>query len=403
VSTEAPAALAARVAQAVEARARLRGRPLRDAIASLAAAAERWKTDELLAAELPAAAGLTGPLVAAALPRAAAALDARAMTALVEREYGAGATARPAPTGPALVAQVVASNVPALALPAIALGCLAGAAVVVKSGRHDRCSAPALVRALAVEDPDLAATIVATYWPGGDRTAEAAAFADADVVVVTGGEAALAAVGGRARRRVVAHGPRTSAAVVAGAWDDALVDAVAFDVALHDQRGCLSPHVVWVVEGALAFAERLAAALDALARRLPPAPAALETRAARRLLSAEAEWTPGGAAWSGPGGTVVYGETAAFRPTSGGRAVRVHPLADVDRLAALVPAGVVECVGLAGREPGELVRALRALGVSRLCPPGRMQEPRLSWPRGQHEPLAALRGRPAPPAIEVET
>ena len=49
-----------------------------------------------------------------------------------------------------------------------------------------------------------------------------------------------------------------------------------------------------------------------------------------------------------------------------------------------------------------LAPALRARGVSRLCPLGRMQRPRLSWPRGQHPPLGVLLGRRGDPELEVE-
>src|SRR5207244_1379140 len=149
---------------APEARARLRRRPLGDTVAALAAAAARWRDDPALRAELPAAARLSPAMIAAVVPIAAEALDAVTMTMLIERTWGAGAARRPAPDGPALVAHVVARNVPALALPAIALGCLAGAAVLVKSGRDDPLSAPAFQRALAAVDAQLAATIVTTYW-----------------------------------------------------------------------------------------------------------------------------------------------------------------------------------------------------------------------------------------------
>src|SRR5436309_499918 len=157
------------------------------------------------------------------------------------------------------VAHVVASHVPALALPAIALGCLAGAAVLVKSGRDDPLSAPAFQRALAAVDPVLAATVVTAYWPGGEVAREDAALGRAAVVVATGGDATLAALAPRLGRRLIAHGPRWSVALVgrAGAGD---VDAIALDTALHDQRGCLSPHAVYVTDDARAFAERLAAA-----------------------------------------------------------------------------------------------------------------------------------------------
>src|SRR5439155_413732 len=214
---------------ALAARARLRGRPLRHTIAALAAAAERWRADASLRADLPRAARLSPAMIAAVVPIAAEALDAATMSALAEREWGAGAAARPAPPGPALVAHVVASNVPALALPAIALGCLAGAAVLVKSGRDDPLSAPAFQRALAA--------------------------------------------------------------------------------------------------------------------RLPPGPASVDARAAARLVAAEAEWAPGAAVLGGAGGTVIYEDVPAFRPTAGRRTVRVHPLRDVRELPELLPPGRIECLG----------------------------------------------------------
>jgi hypothetical protein len=407
---EPPAVLRERVDDALRARDRLRARPFGETIAGLAAAAARWRGDAALAAALPAAARLSRAMTAAVLPLAAEAIDADVMTALVERERGSGATGRAAREGPALVAHVLASNVPALALPAIALGCLAGAAVLVKSGRDDPLSAPAFHRALSAADPELAATVVTAYWPGGDPDREEAGLGRAPVVVVTGGDATLAALGERVRGRLVAHGPRVSVAAVgrtALADAAAVAEALAVDVALHDQRGCLSPHAVYVETGGPlappAFAERLATALGAVAQRLPPGPAGVAERAAARLLAAEAEWIPGAAAIAGDGGTVVYEDGPTFRPTCGLRTVRVHPLADADALPALLPAGAVECVGLAGIPAAPLSQRLRALGVSRICPVGRMQRPPLSWPRGQHAPLGVLLGRDGAPQLAVET
>jgi len=99
---------------------------------------------------------------------------------------------------------------------------------------------------------------------------------------------------------------------------------------------------------------------------------------------------------------VVYEEAPAFRPTAGLRTVRVHPLRDPRVLPELLPPGRIECVGVAGVDPAPLVAVLRARGVARICPVGRMQRPPLSWPRGQHPPLGALLGRRGEPLIEVE-
>ena len=389
----------ARLDAAGRARERLRSRSLEAAIDALAAAARRWRADPSLAPALAAVGGLSVANAAAAVDVAAEAIDTDAMRALVEQESGVGASRRPAPAGPALVAHVLASNVPALALPAIVHACLVGAAVIVKSGRHDAVSAPAFVRALAAVDPDLAATVVAAYWPGGDAAGESL-LQDADVVIATGGDTALAALARRIGSRLVAHGPRASAAVVAATES---ADAVALDVALHDQRGCLSPHVVFVVGDAPAFARRLASALDAVAERLPPGDAAVEERAAVRAFIGDAEWTEGTRVLAGPGGAVVLEPLRPFGPTPGRRTVVVHPLPAVDDVARFLPVAGVECVGVAGVDASHLAGALAARGVSRICPVGRMQRPPLSWPQGQRPPLAVFLGRTAGLTIEVET
>src|SRR5204863_402246 len=150
-----------------------------------------------------------------------------------------------------------------------AIGGPGGAAARVKSGRADPPIAPAFQRALVAVDPARAATVVAAYWPGGDLAREDAALGRAEVVAVTGSDATLAALAPRLGRRLIAHGPRWSVAVV-GRAAAAEVDAIALDVALHEQRGCLSPHAVYVTGDARGFAERLAAALDAVAVRLAP-------------------------------------------------------------------------------------------------------------------------------------
>lgn len=373
--------------------ARAAARPRREVAAALAAAARRWRDDPALRDELPAQAGLHPATAAAGVAIAADALDADAMLALVERELG-GAR----PPRPWLVAHVLASNVPALALPAIALGCLAGAAVVVKSGRADRVSAPAFRRALAAEDPALAESVVTAYWAGGDVAAEDAVLSRADRIIASGRDASIASLARRHAARLVRHGERASVVVLgAAAGDDAVAAAIATDVALHDQRGCLSPQAVFVAGDPRAVAELLATALATVARALPPGPLADADRAAHRTAVAAAEWD-GAGALGGPLGTVLTSRATDFRPTPGRRTVWVQPFGSI---AEAVPAGRIECVGVAGGEVD--VAELRALGVARVCAPGRMQRPALAWPCGQHPPLRSLLGLPAEPALLVES
>jgi acyl-CoA reductase-like NAD-dependent aldehyde dehydrogenase len=389
-----PAELAREVEAAREASVRLARRPRRQVAAALAAAAARWRDDASLHAELPKLARLSPPVVAAGLAIAAEALDADVMAALVERELAGGPPARPW-----LVAHVLASNVPALALPAIALGCLAGAAVLVKSGRADPCSAPAFRRALAAEDPELAETVVTTYWPGGDEERERVALGRAEMVVATGHDTTVATLVRRLGDRVIAHGERSSIVAIGrdtSADADALAGRIAMDVALHDQRGCLSPHAVYVDGDRRAFADRLAEALDALAVSLPPGPLEVEERAAHRAAVAEAEWA-GATVRAGVGGTVLVAGDRTPLAAPGRRTVWIRPLGS---LRDMIPPHAVECVGVAGLQLD--VETLRKLGVARVCAPGRMQRPRLSWPRGQRAPLRTLLGLPGAPELEIE-
>jgi len=390
VSVTSADELRAAIDGVLEARRRVRARPVAMRARALATAARRWQDDPLLHTALPGSAGLSPAMVDAALPLVAGAFDVEAMTRLVHDEVG-----EPLPEAPPLVAHVLASNVPALALPAIAHAVLLGSAVVVKSGRADPLSAPAFVRALAEVDADLAATVFAADWPGGTRALDDVLLDAASVLVLTGADETVAALAPRATGRVLRHGTRFSVAL---ADDEADVHALAADVVMYEQRGCLSPHAVWVRGDARRFAARLSDALAEAAGRLPPPPASPAERAAVRAFLDDAEWA-GAEVRRGAWGAVVQRDLPHFIPTCGRRTIHVAPIAGgvlVDRL----PAGTIECVGVAGEAP----RGLEIAGVSRLCPLGRMQRPPLAWPRGGRPPLASLLGRSAPgPVLQVET
>jgi len=387
--------LAARIDRALAARERLRGRSKTDVATALAAAAGSWMRDGVLHVELATRAGLSRPMVAEVLPLVAAALDAPAMTELAGRELGARAG-----ESPALIVHVLASNIPALALPAIAAGCLVGSVVVIKSGRADPLSAPAFQRALATVDVELAATVVPVYWPGGQHpSAQTTAFRKADVVVASGSDPTLDAISPRVVRRFLGFGTRYSVAVVGGDAKS-YAAAVARDVALYDQRGCLSAQAVYVAGDAAEFAEALSAALGRVAERLPPGWASVQERSEGASTRANAEWE-GASVLTGPWGTVVLHDRPGFEPGGGRRTVRVYPLADPSDLASVLPAGRIECVGIGGVTVDP--ETLRLQGVARICPVGRMQRPPLSWPRGQRAPLRALLGAETGPLCAVES
>lgn len=337
-----------------------------------------------------------GP-AAAVLARAAAPAGGRAPAR-------SGDTSRSAP-----ILVVLASNLPALAvqplLPALALR----RPVLLKSPSAEPLFAPAFLAALVRREPRLAGAVAAVTWPGGEAELEAPLLAAAGAIVAYGGAAALADLERRAAgKRFVGYGPKTSLAVIdpaaagrGAATPRELAAGLARDVALFDQRGCLSVAAVYVAggtESAALLAGHLEEALGDLAARWPPGPAAAPALAAVQQLRLEAELRglPPPRASRPPlppaAGTVLVEPDPAFRPTPGLRTVRVHALADLDLLPEILAPwrGRLQGAALAGPAAWSLAPRLAELGVSRCAAPGHLQSPDASWHNGGIDPLSAL-------------
>jgi len=301
-------------------------------------------------------------------------------------------TGAPATASPVLT--ILAANLPALAvqplLPALALGRPA----IVKSPTAEPLFAPAFAAALARREPALGEAIAAVTWRGGDRALETPLLAAAGRVLAYGEQETLDDLARRAPGKLVGYGPKTSLAVLGvGADPRRSAEGLARDVALFDQRGCLSVAAVYAAGDAGELGEALAAALRDLAARWPPGPLDPAAAAAVQQLRAEADL-------SGlrrpplplPAGTVVVDPRPAFRPTPGLRTVRIHPLADLSALPELLAPwrGRLQGAALAGPEAEALRPALAGLGVSRFAAPGDLQSPDATWHNGGRHPLDAL-------------
>lgn len=309
--------------------------------------------------------------------------------ALFER---AGPLIPPAPAGPALV--VLASNLPALAvqplLPALGLR----RPVLLKSPSAEPLFAPAFLAALAAREPRLSGAVAAATWPGGDERLEAPVLAGVETVIAYGDAPAVADLERRAPGKVIAYGPKTSLAVVGGGAAEA-ARGLARDVALFDQRGCLSIAAVYAAGDAEALASGLEQALGELARRWPPGPADAAAWAAMQQARLEAEMRGLRPCRLPPAaGTVLVDPDPRFRPSPGLRTVRIHPVADLSRVPDLLApwSGKLQGAALAGEEARSLSPRLAELGISRTAPPGELQSPDATWHNGGIDPLEALTG-----------
>jgi hypothetical protein len=300
------------------------------------------------------------------------------------------AEAETLPAGGGPVLAILASNLPALAVqplwPALALR----RPILLKSPSAEPLFVPAFLAALVRREPRLEPAVAAAAWPGGDERLEAPALAGADTVIAYGDEPALADLRRRVPGKLVEYGPRTSLAVVS---ELSAARGLARDVALFDQRGCLSVAAVYTTCDPEALAVRLE---DELAELWPPGPADPAALAVVQQMRLEAEMRGlrryGRQGLPIAAGTVLVEPEPAFRPSPGLRTVRIHPVTDLGRVPdVLAPwRGKLQGAALAGEDAWRLAPALADLGISRCAAPGELQSPDVTWHNGGIHPLRSL-------------
>jgi hypothetical protein len=381
-------------------------------LGALAELLEHWRDPasaprRTLQAELPAATGFSAAVVREGLARALAPWSGEALLALARAELGAAALGEAdrckagAPRvarGFDVTAVLLAGALPTPTLLALIAPLAVGSPVVAKTASADPITARVVAASLAAVDADLGAALQVSSFASEDEACLDALLA-APCVVATGSDDAVAAVAARLRpgQRLVARGHRLSVALLgpeaqAGAALEEAAAALALDVALWDQLGCLSPVALYVVGGAAGCdraAERLAAALAEVEARLPRGRVGLDARVAIATGRAEAEFraaTRARVALHGDASApwvVVREADATFQGSPLHRFVRVHPVEGAaEAIRALRPIGPqLAAAGVAGfgTRTGELARALAELGASRVCRFGRFQSPPLAW------------------------
>jgi hypothetical protein len=279
----------------------------------------------------------------------------------------------------------LAANIPGLAAQPLLRGLLEDRPILLKSASAEPFFAPLLISMLVARLPALAPAVAAVAWPHTDRAFEESLLAHGFEIELYGGQGAVDALSSRAPRLLV-HGPMASVALVTeGAEVSQAARGLANDIALFDQRGCLSIQAIYSV-GSMQRAEDLARALALelrdLERRLPPGPATAEELAGTQQLRADAEVRGlTSHLLSITGGTVVIDPRPIFVPSPGLRSVRVHPLARASALPELLRSwkGRLQGVAIAGVIAEETRAALTALGVSRIAPAGELQHPDATW------------------------
>jgi hypothetical protein len=293
-----------------------------------------------------------------------------------------------------LVAVVLAGNLPALAvqplLPALALR----RPVLLKSPTSEPLFAPAFVRSLVQAEPALETALAAVTWRGGDEALEAPILERAGTVLAYGDQTAVDSVARRTPGRCVVYGPKASLAIISRQADTDFVAAgLARDIALFDQRGCLSIQAIYTDGDSRALATALATQLAGRAASWPAGPLDPTLAASVQQLRLEANmrglYLPELPIASG---TVVVDPIPEFRSSPGLRTVRIHPLRDLEEVVPTLSPwrGKLQGAALAGEAAWALESDLSELGITRCAEPGRLQSPDALWHNGGLHPFAAL-------------
>jgi hypothetical protein len=319
--------------------------------------------------------------------------DRGALDGFVKQVQGSTRRHRAQPRG--MLVHWVAGNVPLLGMISVIQGLLTKNANLVKVSRQNAGILPYFLAALAevrYRRPDgteisgrlLTDAVRAIYTDREDAAATALSTL-ADVRVAWGGREAVEAIMNLPRRfgtEDIVFGPKTSFVVVgadklAGEPDARQVAAlVARDTVALGQRGCNSPHTIFVERGGTlvpaAFAALLGEELDRATRQAPTDVAPQE---AFQILNWRAEYDMRGQAWYSDGvrWSVFYSEEdRGLAAPCYGRTLFVQPVDDVFDVAAVCSVNT-QTAGLAiGERRLELAEVLTAKGVERCPEVGRM-------------------------------
>jgi hypothetical protein len=396
------------------ARDALRARPREQTLDVLAALLDEWSRPDSpwqrqLVDEHAAAAGFSPANVREGLQRGLAPWTGKALRDLVAGELGALGPAQLV-TGFDRTSVVLAGSIPMPTFLSLLAPLVLHSPVLARPASRDPVTPRLFVDSLAARDPELARCVEIVAFPKNDPACTRA-FLDAGLVVATGSDETVAAVAGHLHpgTRLVANGHRLSLSVIgpeATGSDDtvqAVAAATALDVALWDQLGCLSPVAV-LCQAEPAQCERLAEALaEALAKleaELPRGTPDPEAAAAIRREREEAMMRRAAGGDVGIHGdprgrfTVVREADDDWRPAPLHRFVRVHPLRSRKALCERVASLGRHLAGVAlagfGDEQDAVAAAMASRGASRICPPGRLQAPPLSWHHEGRSPLLPL-------------
>jgi hypothetical protein len=315
---------------------------------------------------------------------------------------------------PKYLVHVLAGNVLPPTWSLLMRGWLLGAAQWLRPASREPLFAASVLRRVAELEPLLSQMTAVAWWPGATPDAAmdrmgSAVLERADVVTVHGEDSSVEAVAATLQRighgvRCVGYGSRWSCVLLGeSGLTRETAAAVALDISLFDQQGCLSPTRVFAPPGAKLeeWCQWLAAALSELQERLPRGePGAWAQTSLRhwleqmRLRQLEGDvqrlWeSQEGTAWS-----VTLSRSCEAWSSPLDRHVVVSPVRQATELLGVLGGQVesLQGVGVAPKpcEDPYLQAMLDSLRPTLVQPVGELQLAPPSWQQDWQAPLRSL-------------
>ena len=164
------------------------------------------------------------------------------------KRNGSGATRA---YGPRMITHILPGNIPSISVISLVCALLVKSSSIAKiSAKSSSVSFPTLfVEGLQSVDETLAQSITLTSWEHGKTQLMTDAFHRAELVILYGSDQTIETLRPHIPReaRVIVHGPKVSLGIVAREEISRQVaQDAAWDIALYDQHGCLSPHLYYL-------------------------------------------------------------------------------------------------------------------------------------------------------------
>lgn len=304
--------------------------------------------------------------------------------------------------GVPLVGAIFSSNIPALPHLSVMRALLVKSALLGRSSRAEPFFLPLYLQTLARVSPELARCVTALTWDPDDIALTSTFLSELDHLIAYGGTAAFTSLRCMLPPTLPTswHGHKLGfvlllrGALVSPSARRRLADALAYDFSLFEQQACLSPQFLWVedakAEELQSFTEMLIQALGVWKERLPPRRLPVEVLGHRRqmlellqLRQALGEPVQVLTPASELQGVVVQLSSELLVANPLERFISLVPISNFSEVLPLLEQrrGQLQNVALEGDSTRyrEVCNVLASLGVSRICPPGKMGVPSMMW------------------------